>query len=59
MADRGGAQVVTFAEIIEALAFLAPRMGDMKPDGEPVFGTPTGIYTMRSLPVSFTPREPS
>ena len=72
MADRGGAQVVTFgfgahfcaganlarAEIIEALAFLAPRMRHLMPDGEPVFGTPTGIYTMRSLPVRFTPREP-
>jgi cytochrome P450 len=72
MADRGGAQVVTFgfgahfcaganlarAEIIEALAFLAPRMRDLKPDGEPIFGTATGIYTMRSLPVRFTPHEP-
>jgi cytochrome P450 len=72
MADRGGAQVVTFgfgahfcaganlarAEIIEALAFLAPRMRHLKPDGEPVFGTPTGIYTMRSLPVRFTPHDP-
>jgi cytochrome P450 len=68
MADRGGAQVVTFgfgahfcagshlarAEIIEALTFLAPRMRDLAPDGDPVFGTPTGIYTMRSLPVRFT-----
>jgi cytochrome P450 len=71
-ADRAGAQVVTFgfgahfcagshlarAEIIEALTFLAPRMRDLEPDGEPVFGTPTGIYTMRSLPLRFTPREP-
>jgi cytochrome P450 len=71
--DRGGAQVVTFgfgahfcaganlarAEIIEALACLAPRMRHLKPDGEPIFGTPTGIYTMRSLPVRFTAREPS
>jgi len=71
-ADRGGAQVVTFgfgahfcaganlarAEIVEALAFLAPRMRHLKPDGDPVFGTPTGIYTMRSLPVRFTPHEP-
>jgi len=46
------------AEIIEALAFLAPRMRQLKPDGEPVFGTPTGIYTMRSLPVRFTLHEP-
>jgi cytochrome P450 len=72
MADRAGAQVLSFgfgehfcagahlakAEVTEALAFLAPRMRDLKPDGEPVFGTPTGIYTMRSLPVSFTPSDP-
>jgi cytochrome P450 len=72
MADRGGAQVVTFgfgahfcaganlarAEIIEALTFLAPRMRHLQPDGEPIFGTPTGIYTMLSLPVRFTPCEP-
>jgi hypothetical protein len=32
--------------------------GNLEPDGEPVFGTPTGIYTMRSLPVRFTPHEP-
>jgi cytochrome P450 len=71
-ADRASAQVVTFgfgahfcagshlarAEIIEALTFLAPRMRDLEPDGEPVFGTPTGIYTMRSLPVRFTRRDP-
>ena len=46
------------AEIIEAPAFLAPRMRHLKPDGEPVLGTPTGIYTMRSLPVRFAPHEP-
>jgi len=71
-ADRSGAQVLSFgfgehfcagahlakAEVIEALAFLAPRMRDLELDGEPVFGTPTGIYTMRSLPVRFSPREP-
>jgi len=70
-ADRGGAQVLSFgmgshfcagaslakAEIIEALAFLAPRMRDLQPDGEAAFGTPTGIYTMRSLPVKFVPQE--
>jgi cytochrome P450 len=69
MADRGNAQVLTFgfgthfcagshlarAELTEALAYLAPRMRDLRPDGEPVHGTPTGIYTMRSLPVRFTP----
>jgi len=72
MADRGGAQLLTFGfgehfcaganlartEVVEALAFLAPRMRDLEPDGEPSFGTPTGIYTMRSLPVRFTPRDP-
>jgi cytochrome P450 len=70
-ADRGGAQVLSFgmgshfcagaslakAEITEALAFLAPRMRDLQPDGEAAFGTPTGIYTMRSLPVKFVPQE--
>jgi cytochrome P450 len=72
LADRGGAQVMTFgfgahfcagshlakAEIIEALTFLAPRMRDLRPDGDAVFGTPTGIYTMRSVPVRFTAHEP-
>jgi cytochrome P450 len=72
MADRAGAQVLSFgfgthfcagshlarAEITEAFAFLAPRMRDLEPDGEPAFGTPTGIYTMQSLPVRFTPRDP-
>jgi cytochrome P450 len=67
-ADRGGAQVVTFgfgahfcagshlarAEIIEALTFLAPRMRDLRPDGEPSFGTPAGIYSMHRLPLRFT-----
>jgi cytochrome P450 len=69
-ADRGGAQVVTFgfgahfcagshlarAEIIEALTFLAPRMRDLRPDGEPSFGTPAGIYSMHRLPLRFTGR---
>jgi cytochrome P450 len=69
-ADRGGAQVMTFgfgahfcagshlarAEVIEALTFLAPRMRDLAPDGPAEFGTPTGIYTMRSLPLRFTPQ---
>jgi cytochrome P450 len=72
MADRGNAQVATFGfgahfcagaglartEIIEALAFLAPRMRDLKPDGKPAFGTPTGVYAMHSLPVRFTAHQP-
>jgi cytochrome P450 len=70
LADRGGAPILSFgfgehfcagahlakAEMTEALAFLAPRMRDLRPAGEAVFGTPTGIYSMRSLPVRFTPR---
>jgi cytochrome P450 len=69
IADRGGAPILSFgfgehfcagshlarAEITEALAFLAPRMRDLRPGGEAVFGTPTGIYSMRSLPVQFAP----
>jgi cytochrome P450 len=69
LADRGSAQVLTFgfgthfcagshlarAEVTEAFAFLAPRMRNLRPGGEPEFGTPTGIYTMRSLPVRYTP----
>jgi cytochrome P450 len=66
-ADRGTAQLLTFgfgshfclganlarAEIAETMAFLAPRMGSPTFDGEPVFGSPTGIYPMESLPVRF------
>ena len=69
LADRGGAPILSFgfgehfcagahlarAEITEALAFLAPRMRELRPGGEAVFGTPTGIYSMRSLPVQFAP----
>jgi cytochrome P450 len=68
-ADRGTAQLLTFgfgshfclganlarAEIAETLAFLAPRMRAPSFDGEPVFGTPTGIYPMESLPIRFEP----
>ncbi len=67
--DRGSAQLLTFgfgshfclganlarAEIAETLAFLAPRMRSPAFDGEPVFGNPTGIYPMESLPVRFEP----
>jgi cytochrome P450 len=40
-------------ELEEALAFLAPRMRDLRLDGEPVYGTITGIYGLEALPVSF------
>jgi cytochrome P450 len=66
-ADRGSAQLLTFGfgshfclganlargEIAETLAFLAPRMRSPALDGEPVFGSPTGIYPMESLPIRF------
>jgi cytochrome P450 len=68
-AERGTAQLLTFgfgshfclganlarAEIAETLAFLAPRMRNPEPDGEAVFGSPTGIYPLESLPVRFDP----
>jgi len=67
-ADRGGARVLTFgagihycvganlarAEIQEGLAALARQATRVALDGEPEFGTPSGIYGLDSLPVGFT-----
>jgi cytochrome P450 len=39
------------AEMQEAVAFLAERVGSVTLDGEPEFGTPSGIYGLESLPV--------
>jgi cytochrome P450 len=64
-ADRGGARVLTFgagihycvganlarAEIQEGLTALARRVRRIELDGEPEFGTPSGIYGLQSLPV--------
>ncbi len=64
-AERGAARVLTFgagihycvganlarAEMQEALAFLGERLGSIELDGEPEFGTPSGIYGIESLPV--------
>jgi cytochrome P450 len=64
-ADRGGARVLTFgagihycvganlarAELQEGLAFLAERVRSVALDGEPEFGTPSGIYGLEKLPV--------
>ena len=64
-ADRGRARVLTFgagihycvganlarAEMQEGLAFLAERVRTLELDGEPEFGTPSGIYGLESLPV--------
>jgi cytochrome P450 len=39
------------AEVHEALAFLAERVGAVTPEGEPEFGSASGIYGLESLPV--------
>jgi cytochrome P450 len=39
------------AEMHEALAFLAERVRAIELDGEPEFGTPSGIYGLEALPV--------
>ncbi|MFZ2049607.1 MAG: cytochrome P450 [Solirubrobacteraceae bacterium] len=41
------------AELEEALSFLAPRMRSLQLDGEPEYGSITGIYGLSCLPVSF------
>ena len=62
---RTGTRVLTFgagphyclgvnlarAELQEALAYLAPRMRDLRLDGEPEYGTIDGIYDLQSLPL--------
>ena len=64
-ADRGGARLLTFgagihycaganlarAEMQEALAFLGERVAALALDGEPEFGTPSGIYGLETLPL--------
>ena len=39
------------AEMQEALAFLAERVDAIELDGEPEFGTPSGIYSLEKLPL--------
>ena len=41
------------AELQEAFAFLAPRMPDLRLDGEPVYDTPLGVYGLSSLPIAW------
>jgi cytochrome P450 len=67
-ADRGGARVLTFgagihycvganlarAEMQEALVFLAEHVRTLELDGEPEFGTPSGIYGLDRLPLVLT-----
>ena len=41
-------------ELQEGLAFLAEHMQRLELDGEPEFGTVSGIYGLERLPISFT-----
>src|SRR3954453_5591691 len=41
------------AEMQEALAYLPGRMPGLELDGEPVFGSPNGIYGLEQLPLRF------
>jgi cytochrome P450 len=41
------------AELQEGLAFLAAHLRDLQLDGEPEYGTITGLYGMDSLPIRF------
>ena len=64
-AERGRDRLLTFgagihycvganlarAEMQEGLAFLAERVSSMTLDGEPEFGTPSGIYGLERLPL--------
>ena len=68
-ADRSGLRTLTFgagihycvganlarAEMQEGLAAIAERMRTVTLDGEPQFGTPSGIYGLEALPVRFSP----
>lgn len=47
---------LAWAELEEAFAFLAPRMRDMRIDGEIEWGSPFGIYDIKSLPLAFIRR---
>ncbi len=67
-ADRSGLRTLTFgagihycvganlarAEMQEGLAAIAQRARAVTLDGEPEFGTPSGIYGLETLPVRFT-----
>jgi cytochrome P450 len=70
-AERGGARLLTFgagihycvganlarAEMQEALVFLAERISAIALDGEPEFGTPSGIYGLETLPLKLEREE--
>jgi cytochrome P450 len=66
-AERGGGKALTFgagphfcmganlarAELQEGLAFLAGHLKQLELDGEPQYGTITGLYGLDSLPIRF------
>lgn len=68
-ADRGRERLLTFgagihycaganlarAELQEGLVALAHRVERLELDGEPEFGTPSGIYGLERLPLRLTP----
>jgi len=70
-AERGGARLLTFgagihycvganlarAEMQEGLAFLAERVRTLALDGEPEFGTPSGIYGLEKLTLKLEREE--
>lgn len=70
-ADHGRDRLLTFgagihycaganlarAEMHEALAFLAERVSTLALDGEPEFGTPSGIYGLETLPLKLEREE--
>src|SRR5690242_19403836 len=69
-ADRGRARPLTFGagvhyclganlarlEMQEGLAFFSERVAELALDGEPVYGTVSGIYGLEELPVRLTLR---
>lgn len=71
-ADRGKARILTFgagihycvganlarAELEEALRFLARRVESIELDGEPEYGTITGIYGLDALPLTLRRARP-
>ena len=70
-ADRARTRLLTFgagihycvganlarAEMHEALVFLAERVSAIALDGEPEFGTPSGIYGLETLPLKLEREE--
>jgi cytochrome P450 len=66
--DGGGARALTFGagvhyclganlarlEMQEGLAFLAERITELELDGEPEYGTISGIYGLDTLPIRFS-----